>query len=378
MCKELFWLPRKYYRHKVVDALNGFSCHTRVFSGTDALGYLETLPYHRALVVTDAFFAENGTAEAVGGRIPDAEARVYGDVRPDPDVETVARGVAAMEAFSPDVLIALGGGSPMDCAKAMRYASGREIPLIAVPTTSGTGSEVTTFAIITSGRTKLALVDDALAPDAAVLDEALVRSLPPALVADAGFDLLSHCAEAAAATGASKASTALACGAFSTAYRLLERSFRGETSVRGQIHEASCLAGIAFNSAGLGACHALSHALGGRFHVAHGRLNAVLLPAVMARCAPACAGAYSDLARAAGVAGSTDTLRLRNLLSGLRRLRAQLCLPETLAQAGIDPAALDGAMDDLCRAALDDRCIRTSPVRFSLDDLAAIVREVSA
>ncbi len=362
----------------MVDALNGFSCHTRVFSGGGALAYLGTLPYGRVLVVTDRFFAENGTAAAVGGRVPGAEVRVFGDVRPDPDVETVARGVAVMGQFSPDVLIALGGGSPMDCAKAMRYASGRDLPLIAVPTTSGTGSEVTSFAIITHGSDKIALVDGALAPDAAVLDETLVATLPPALVADAGFDLLSHCAEAAAATGASSASGALACAAFSSAYRLLERSYRGETAVRGEIHEASCMAGIAFNNAGLGACHALSHALGGRFHIAHGRLNAVLLPAVMARCAPVCAVAYSGLARAAGVAGSTDALRLRNLLSGLRRLRAQLRLPETLAQAGIDPGALDAAADDICRAALADRCMASSPVSFTASGLAAVLSEVRA
>ena len=138
------------------------------------------------------------------------------------------------------------------------------------------------------------------------------------------------------------------------------------------------MAGIAFNSAGLGACHALSHALGGRFHIAHGRLNAVLLPAVMVRCAPVCANAYSDLARAAGIAGSTDTLRLRNLLSGLRRLRAQLRLPETLAQAGIDPGTLDAAMGDICRAALSDRCMATSPAAFSETELAALLREVRA
>lgn len=354
--------------------MNGFSCHTRVFSGADALGYLATQRYARVMVVTDGFFSENGTARAVGARVPDAAVEVFGEVRPDPDLALVARGVAAMRDFSPDCLIALGGGSPIDCAKAIRHCADAPLPLIAIPTTSGTGSEVTTFAVITNGERKIALVDDALAPDVALLDASLLTSLPPALIADAGFDLISHCVEAYCANGAAHSSRALAAGALRTALALLPHSYAGERDVRGVLHEASCTAGIAFNSAGLGACHALSHALGGRFHVAHGRLNAALLPHVIECNASAALLQYGELAACCGLSGATDSLRLRSLLAALRRVRAQLHLPQTLEQAGIAPDTLEPVIPAIADAAAEDRCLSGNPMPLDRAALGAIVR----
>lgn len=354
--------------------MNGFSCHTRVFSGADALEYLATQRYARVLVVTDSFFSENGTARAIGTRVPGAAVEVFGEVQPDPHLALVARGVAAMQSFSPDCLIALGGGSAIDCAKAMRHCVDAPLPLIAIPTTSGTGSEVTTFAVITNGERKLALVDDALAPDVALLDASLLATLPPALIADAGFDLISHCVEAYCANGASHCSRALAAGALRTALTLLPRSYAGEIEVRGALHEASCAAGIAFNSAGLGACHALSHALGGKFHIAHGRLNAVLLPHVIECNASAALAQYGELAVCCGLSGATDTLRLRSLLAALRRVRAELHLPQTLPQAGIDPDALAPVIPAIAAAAAEDRCLSGNPMPLDEAALGAIVR----
>ncbi len=357
--------------------MNGFSCHTRIFSGVDALTYLDGLQCSRVLVVTDSFFAGNGTAERLAARVSGAKACIFGDVTPDPDLALVARGVQILDEFQPDCILALGGGSPMDCAKAMRYLSERRITLVAIPTTSGTGSEVTTFAIVTKDGAKLPLVDDALAPEVALLDPSLLQELPKGLIADAGFDILAHCLEAAAATGATAMSAALAGQAFACAYASLTASYRGDTSVRLAIHEAACMAGIAFNSAGLGACHALSHALGGQFHTAHGRLNAILLPQVIERNADAALPAYGALAIQAGISGATDRMRLRNLLSGLRRLRSTLGLPETLAQAGIARPELIGSLDRLCRTALADRCLSTNPVPLDAAELEAILRAVA-
>lgn len=343
--------------------MHGFSCHTRVISGEDALSHLKSMSSKRVLVVTDSFFSENGTAKHIAELIPLAEVQIFDQVKPDPDLELVALGVSAINRFDPDCIIALGGGSPMDCAKAMRYVSESRAPLIAIPTTSGTGSEVTTFAIITKGDTKLPIVDDSLAPDLAILDASLLQALPKSLIADAGFDILAHCVEAVAASNATAMSCAMAKTAFAYAYQNLQRSFRGEIAVRAAIHEAACMAGIAFNNAGLGVCHALSHALGGQFHVAHGRLNAILLPAVMEYHADACLTSYAALASDAGITGSTDRLRLRNLLSGLRRLRASLDLPESLSQVGIDRNTLLQAMPSICSNALNDRCLQTNPIK---------------
>lgn len=313
--------------------------------------------------MTDPHFSENGTAKQIAELIPSAEIEIFDQVKPDPDLTLVALGVSVINRFKPDCIIALGGGSPMDCAKAMKYIVESRAPLIAIPTTSGTGSEVTTFAIITKDDTKLPVVDDSLAPDLAILDDSLLLTLPKSLIADAGFDVLAHCVEAVSATNATAMSNAMAQTAFTCTYHNLLRSFRGEASVRAAIHEAACMAGIAFNNAGLGVCHALSHALGGQFHVAHGRLNAILLPAVMEYHADVCLASYASLANAAAVAGSTDRLRLRNLLSGLRRLRTSLDLPESLKQAGIERDALLRAMPSICSNALNDRCLQTNPVK---------------
>jgi alcohol dehydrogenase class IV len=169
----------------------------------------------------------------------------------------------------------------MDCAKAMAYFSGTSVRLIAIPTTSGSGSEVTDFAILTHDGIKHPLVDERLRPDVAIIDRTLVKNLPPALIADGGFDVLTHALEAYTATNAGAVTDALARDAFQTTFRQLIHSFRGDQTARGQVHEAATMAGMAFTQAGLGLCHALAHSLGGVFHIPHGRLNAILLPAVI-------------------------------------------------------------------------------------------------
>ncbi len=357
--------------------MHGFSCHTRVISGEGALSHLRSLSSKRILVVTDTFFSKSGTAAQIAGLIPDAAVQIFDKVTPDPDVELVAHGVSAISNFDPDCILALGGGSPMDCAKAMKYIAESRAPLIAIPTTSGTGSEVTTFAIITKDGTKLPIVDDSLAPDLAILDPSLLSALPKTLIADAGFDILAHCVEAVAATNATTMSSAMAQNAFACTYQNLLRSYQGDTSVRQAIHEAACMAGIAFNNAGLGLCHALSHALGGQFHIAHGRLNAILLPAVMEYHADTCLARYATIAHAAGIAGSTDRLRLRNLLSGLRRLRAALSLPDSLKQAGIERNTLEDALPSICSSAQNDRCLQTSPIKTDVEAMRKILLAVA-
>ena len=352
-----------------------FSCKTKIISGRGAVGALKELSPQRLMVVTDPFFGENGTARRIAEVSGAKQWELFTHVIPDPTVELAAEGTAALRRFAPDVLVALGGGSAMDLAKAMAFFSGSRPLLVAIPTTSGSGSEVTDFAVLTHGGVKHPLVDEALQPDVAILDGELLDSLPAKLVADCGFDALSHALEAYAATGAGAVSDALAKEAFCTLYGLLRRSCEGDLSVRPRIHEASTMAAMAFNRAGLGLCHAMSHSLGGAFHIPHGRLNAILLPAVLEQNAPA-GEKYGSLARAAGLGGSAKTLGLRNLKNGLIRLRKELGLPATLAQAGIDPVSLGHKLPQLIKSTLDDPCCATNPVPVDEHMIRSVLEEV--
>ena len=339
-----------------------FDCKTKILSGIGALERLKDLGIRRLLVVSDPFFAKNGMAEKISKLTGAEYTRIFSDVKPDPTVELTAQGTAVVKETEPDTVLALGGGSAMDCAKAMAFFSGLPVHLVAIPTTSGSGSEVTDFAILTHHQVKHPLVDEKLRPAVAVLDASLLENLPAALVAEGGFDLLSHALEGFVATGAGAISDALAGAAFRTALADLPRSYAGDRTVRQRIHEAASMAGMAFSQAGLGLCHAISHSLGGLFHLPHGRLNAILLPAVIECNTPAAGEKYAQLARMAGLGGSADTVALRALKNTLLRLRRELQLPQTLAEAGIAPQKVWQHTPQIVKAVLQDPCSRTNPL----------------
>ena len=354
-----------------------FECKTKIISGPGAVSALAGLGAKRLFLVTDPYFTKNGTAARVAQTVGAAETEIFDRVVPDPSVELAAEGTARVRAFKPDVMVALGGGSAMDCAKAVSWFSGEKLKLVAIPTTSGSGSEVTDFAILTHNRVKHPLVDPRLRPDMAILDSDLLKELPPSLVADAGFDVLAHAAEAFVARNAGAVTDALAKDAFSACFAALPASFAGRQEVRLRIHEGATMAGMAFTQAGLGLCHAMSHSLGGVFHVPHGRLNAILLPAVIGTNAHVAAGKYAMLARAAGLGGSADTVAVRNLRSALVRLRSDLKLPGTLQAAGIAPRELWGNMDAIVKAALEDPCCATNPMKVEDFMVRRILEEVT-
>ena len=354
-----------------------FQLHTKIISGPGAVRELSREKPRRVFLVTDPFFAKNGMARRVIEATGAERWEIFDGVKPDPGVELAAEGTAKLKAFAPDLLVALGGGSAMDCAKAMAYFSGTDAPLAAVPTTSGSGSEVTDFAVLTHGETKYPLVDRRLQPDIAILDSDFLDALPPALIADTGFDVLTHAIEAYTASNAGTITDLMAQEAFRTAFACLPASFAGNKSVRPRLHMASTLAGIAFSRSGLGLCHAMAHVLGARFHIPHGRLNAILLPAVIASNAPAAQEKYARLARAAGLGGSADTIALRNLKNGLVRLRRDLDLPQTLAQAGAAPESVWQSAGDLVAAVLEDPCCKTNPVSVEDFQVRRVLEEVT-
>ena len=352
-----------------------FSCETKILIGVDAVSALKEKNYQKLLVVSDPFFAKNGWAERLGQAANSYE--IFDKVAPDPSVSLVAEGTARVQAFQPDAVVALGGGSAMDCAKAMVYFSGLDIPLIAIPTTSGSGSEVTDFAILTHDEVKHPLVDEKLRPKIAILDDALLKDMPPSLIADSGFDVLAHALEAWVGKNSDPFTDTLAFSAFSTVSSRLEASFSGDKSVRLAIHAASTMAGLAFTHAGLGLCHALAHSLGGQFHIPHGRLNAILLPGVITCNAEQVGAKYAELSRRLGLGSSSDTMSVRNLKNALIRLRSALKLPGTLTQAGVDPAQIQGKADEIVKAALADPCCTTNPVPVTEQMVRTILREVT-
>jgi 1-propanol dehydrogenase len=348
-----------------------FSCPTKIMAG-DARSLLPQLGAKKLLLVADPFFQDGlarHLAEATGARV-----EYFFEVEPDPTVALAAKGAALVKSFQPDTVVALGGGSAMDLAKSMTWFSGVPAALVAIPTTSGSGSEVTDFAILTHEGVKHPLVDGQLRPRVAILDPSLVEKLPKGLIADGGFDALTHALEAYTATDANAFTDALAAAAFARVLGSLKASFEGDLTARGAIHEGATMAGLAFTQGGLGLCHAMAHALGGQLHLPHGRLNAILLPAVMEINAPSCGSRYADLARRAGLEGRSDAVAIRNLRNSLLRLRRELGLPETLAQAG---AVLPADREALVAAVLADPCCGTNPMPVTGEMVRHVLRQVA-
>ena len=354
-----------------------FSCKTQIVSGPGATNYLQKLEIRRLLMVTDPFFYKNGTAQRIAQGAGSQDITYFYDVAPDPSVALAAQGTQAVQSFQPDTIVALGGGSAMDCAKAMAYFSGLSPRLVAIPTTSGSGSEVTDFAILTHEGIKHPLVDSDLRPDVAILDSDLLSALPPSLIADGGFDALTHAVEAYTAKNAGAFSDALALAAFREGFQLLPRSHSGDLTARPGVHQAATMAGIAFTQAGLGICHAMAHSLGGQFHVPHGRLNAILLPAAISHNALVAGEKYAALAQSIGLEGRAASLGVRNLRNALVRLRRELGLPSTLAQAGISPIDVAQKANAIVKATLADPCCATNPTPVTETMVRDILGEVT-
>ena len=341
-----------------------FTLKPKLYFGPDALGALKKLTGKRVLIVTDGFLASSGLLDKVRAHLNGCEVTVFDQVTPDPSVELVAWGVQLLRETQPEAVIAFGGGSPMDCAKAIRWNAGGYVSLWAIPTTAGTGSEMTSYAVLTDTEKglKYPLVDDILLPECAILDPSLLEGVPPTVTADTGMDVLTHAAEAYVSPKATPFTDALAEKAFVLAYENLPGAHRGDLARRGAMLYASCMAGMAFNAAGLGVCHSLAHALGGRLHLPHGRLNAILMPHVIRYNAAnhTAAQRYAKLAGLCGLAASP-----RALSGAMSRLLVALKMPTTLTVD--DPSGI-------AAAALTDPCTVTNPRVPTAAELETLLR----
>lgn len=359
--------------------MQGFKLTTELFFGPQAISHLEGLPYRNIFVITDGFLESSGAVAKMAQHLPaGSRYQTYSDVKPDPSQELVDAGVAVIERIHPDMVIAFGGGSCIDATKAILYFAhehGMEKPyFMAIPTTAGTGSEVTNFAVITRGENKVVLIDDFLAPDGALLEADFTKTVPAKITADTGMDVLTHALEAYVANAATTFTDALAVKALRIVFEDLPVVYRDGMAMRsrGRMTEASCAAGIAFTNAGLGINHSIAHALGGRFHVAHGRLNAILLPYVMRfhMAEPKYREPYDRLAHELGLADADE------LLAKIVELRHALGVENSLSELpNILPGDFEGAVSDVAEAAQHDRCTPTNPRPVSKQDLVNIARD---
>lgn len=370
----------------------------------------EDLQKQRVFIVTDNFLFQHGYAAAVTSQLDDmgiAHAIFY-DVEPDPTLACARRGAAAMAAFAPDCIIALGGGSAMDAAKimwvlyehseadfqdmAMRFSDirkrtyrfprmGGKADFIAIPTTAGTGSEVTPFAVITDEQSgiKYPLADYELMPDMAIVDADLMMDAPKGLTAASGIDAVTHDLEAIASMLATDYTDGLALQSLKVIFEYLPRAYENgatDTEAREKMANAATMAGMAFANAFLGVCHSMAHKLGAFHHLPHGVANALLIEEVIrfnAAEVPAKMGTfpqydhphtlarYAEVADTLGLGGQTNEEKLERLLQALAALKEKIGIHQTIREYGIDEQNFLGRLEEMTEQAFDDQCTGANP-----------------
>ncbi|WP_018663747.1 bifunctional acetaldehyde-CoA/alcohol dehydrogenase [Heyndrickxia acidiproducens] len=402
-----------------------FKIPPRVYFEKDSVRYLEKMPnISKAIIITDPGMVQLGFVDKVlyylRKRQDYVHCEIFSEVEPDPSIETVRKGVAIMESFQPDVIIALGGGSAMDAAKGMwlfyehpevdfnelrlkfmdirkRVAKfpklGEKAQLVAIPTTSGTGSEVTSFAVISDKKNhmKYPLADYELTPDVAIIDPQFVMTVPKSVTADTGMDVLTHAIEAYVSNMANDYTDGLAIKAIQLVHEYLPKAFAdgSDALAREKMHNASTLAGMAFSNAFLGINHSLAHKLGAEYHIPHGRANAILLPHVIRYNAakPKKFAAfpkyehfvadqrYAEIARILGLPASTTEEGVESLIREIIKMNKLFNIPMSLEAAGIKKADFEKKAALLADRAFEDQCTTANPKLPLVSELEEILRQ---
>ena len=380
--------------------MKSFEIKTRIFFGEQALDHLKELPYRKVLIITDPFVVQSRMIDLITAPLIEAKIDydIFKAVVPDPPIEKISEGVRKLLEYRPEAIVAVGGGSAIDSSKSIREFALKvdnygEVGLIAIPTTSGTGSEVTSFAVVSDreAERKYPLVSESLTPEETILDAELVKSVPPAITADTGMDVLTHAIEACVSTNRNDFSTALAeksieiCGVF-----LLRAYLDGnDTHARQKMHVASCLAGLAFNSASLGLNHGMAHQLGAMFHIPHGRANAMLLPHIIEfnsdinkhsksrkEYLPA-VKRYSTIAQILGLSSYNKIMTVRSLVNWVQFMLKEMDIPLSISQMGtITEEEYMSKLDVMAEAALADGCTATNPREATKADVIQIYKDL--
>lgn len=374
------------------------SYKTELHVGKGALQQLSHYKNEHILVVADPFLKTSGTLDAILANFDDSnDIVVFTDIVPDPPIETVVAGIKSAGDKPISIVLSIGGGSAIDASKAMYYFAKKqgafsEAILIAIPTTSGTGSEVTSFSVITEAErgTKYPLVTKEILPDVAILDADLVLSLPGNITADTGMDVLTHAIEAYVSTKATDFSDALAEKAIKLVFEYLPKAYKNgqDVEAREKMHAASTLAGMAFNTASLGINHSLAHAAGAKFHVPHGRLNSILMPHVIQYNAgiefnnrnrqatdKTVAIRYQDIAKLLGCSASSPVSGVRQLVEAIKKLQRKLEMPTSLREYGVKADAFAQYKVEISEAALHDGCTPTNPRVPTAEELLKVLEK---
>ncbi len=380
--------------------MNTFRLPTTVCFDENALDKLKEYKNQRAVIFTDPFMVKSGVADRIAEKLSDCtHVSIFGDVRPDPPIELIATGLDFLVKANADIIVALGGGSSIDAAKAVllmakRSGKKQDIKLIAIPTTSGTGSEVTQFSVITDTQAgvKYPLVHEDLQPDVAILDPELVKTAPPSITADTGFDVITHALEAYISTAANEFSDALAEKALELAFEYLPKACKDGSDLvaRDKMHKASCLAGMSFNIVSLGVNHGIAHALGAKFHIPHGRANAMLLPHVMRYNAdlPASFSAdensYTTAAKKLAKIASRIGIKSANIKNSVNALCDHILalertcgIPATLKDAKVSSVDYEAQKTSIINSALNDACTATNPRKMTSDGVQEILSKIA-
>ena len=392
-----------------------FTLPRDLYHGKGSLAELKNLKGKKAMVVVGGgSMKRNGFLDKAVGYLKEAgmEVRLYEGVESDPSVETVMKGAEAMREFGPDWIVAMGGGSPIDAAKAMwvfyEYPTCTFEQLItpfsfpelrqkakfcAIPSTSGTATEVTAFSVITDYHKgiKYPLADFNITPDVAIVDPELAETMPKKLTAHTGMDAMTHAIEAYVSTVHCNYTDPLALHAIKMIHNDLKKSYDGDMDARDRMHDAQCLAGMAFSNALLGIVHSMAHKTGAAFsggHIIHGAANAMYLPKVIQYNAkvPEAAERYAEIARFLGLPGETADELVRALVAELREMNRQLNIPLAIKNYGeggvvaeksiIDEGEFNEKLHDVAANAIADACTGSNPRQPSQEDMEKLLLAV--
>lgn len=377
--------------------MNRFTLPRDIYFGNGSLEHLKSLQGKKAIIVTGGHsMRKQGWLQKAEDYLKAAglkTKRIEG-VEPDPSVETVFAGAAVMREFQPDWIVSIGGGSPIDAAKAMWVfyehpelsfddikdpftipELRKKAHFAAIPSTSGTATEVTAFSVITDNKTeiKYPLADFNITPDVAIIDPELAMGMPQTLTAHTGMDALTHAIEAYVATQASPFSDPLALEAICMIFAELEKSYNGDKQAREIMHYAQCLAGMAFSNALLGITHSMAHKTGAVFHVPHGCANAIYLPYVIQFNMKTAASRYAAIAKRLHMPGKTDAELCAALITGIRKLNKTLGIPATLKEYGITEDDFRKKLDFIAENAMTDACTGSNPRKITLDEMKKLL-----
>lgn len=378
-----------------------FEACPKIYFGENALDYLSELPREKVLLVTDPFMVSSGAVKTVTCRLDrlGLEYAVFSQVEPDPSLETIAAGLQQIFHEKPDIVIALGGGSAIDAAKAMLYFCTRfkgilmgkqyihKPMFIAVPTTSGTGSEVTSYAVVSDRQknVKIPLSHRSMIPEVAILDPEFTKTLPADMVAFTGMDVLTHAVEAFVSGKANEFTDLFAKDAAEKVLRCLPGLYADISNavLREKMFTASTMAGLAFTNSGLGLCHGIAHTIGAEFRLPHGKANAIILPYIIAfnaglgrKIVTGLQGRYAELARSMGVGVADDEESCQRLVYTVQALCERFDIPRSFEAAGIDRDAFCQKQERCIRKILEDVCTKANPVSVTAQDISKLLEAI--